>query len=86
MQFNKILDYMVIHDNTSYVLIMEEKQSIIAAGAGASTKFVFEDGQRIERAENVKDVTNYISRIDEMIERKRVGLKAYLGIGSTEDE
>lgn len=68
------------------ILIMEEKQSIIAAGAGASTKFVFEDGARIERAENVKDVTNYISRIDEMIERKRSGLKKYLEIGSAQDE
>ena len=46
----------------------------------------FEDGARIERAENVKDVTNYISRIDEMIERKRSGLKKYLEIGSAQDE
>lgn len=59
------------------ILIMEEKQTIIAMGAGASTKIVFqnetEGGQagRIERIENVKDVTNYIQRIDEMIERKR---------------
>lgn len=60
------------------ILIMEEKQSILAAGAGASTKFVFQNGERIERAENVKDVTNYISRIDEMIERKRAGIEAWL--------
>ena len=59
------------------ILIMEEKQTIIAMGAGASTKIVFqnetEGGQagRIERIENVKDVTNYIQRIDELIERKR---------------
>lgn len=59
------------------ILIMEEKQTIIAMGAGASTKIVFqnetEGGQagRIERIENVKDITNYIQRIDEMIERKR---------------
>ena len=37
------------------ILIMEEKQSILAAGAGASTKFVFEHGERIERVENVKE-------------------------------
>lgn len=60
------------------ILIMEEKQSILAAGAGASTKFVFQNGERIERAENVKDVANYISRIDEMIERKRVGIDTWL--------
>ena len=68
------------------ILIMEEKQSIVAVGAGASTKAVFsaaedqlKNGQpgkevklekRIERVENVKDVGQYIARIDEMIERK----------------
>ncbi len=51
------------------ILIMEEKQSIMAAGSGASTKFVFADG-RIERAENVKDLKNYIERTDEMLMRK----------------
>lgn len=60
------------------ILIMEEKQSILAAGAGASTKFAFQNGERIERAENVKDVANYISRIDEMIERKRTGIDTWL--------
>ena len=52
------------------ILIMEEKQSIVAAGAGASTKMVYQDG-RIERVENVKDVGQYIERIDEMIQRKK---------------
>ena len=51
------------------ILIMEEKQTILAAGAGASTKFVFAS-DHIERVENVKDVKQYIERIDEMIERK----------------
>lgn len=56
------------------ILIMEEKQTIVACGAGASTKAVFDndDGSvRIERVENVKDVTNYCDRIDEMIQRKK---------------
>ncbi len=58
------------------ILIMEEKQTIVACGAGASTKRVWtepdQDGtHRIERCENVKDVDTYIARIDEMIERKR---------------
>ncbi len=56
------------------ILIMEEKQTIIALGAGASTKVVFRETDnptRIERIENVKDVTNYIERIDEMIDRKK---------------
>lgn len=60
------------------ILIMEEKQPIIALGAGGSSKLVFDHGKRIERVENVKDVTNYIARIDEMIERKRTGIKTWL--------
>ena len=52
------------------ILIMEEKQTILALGAGSITKRVYPDG-RIERCENVKDVTQYMERIDEMIERKR---------------
>lgn len=57
------------------ILIMEEKQTIIALGAGASSKYVFSSEDRIERTENVKDVKLYISRIDEMIERKEKMLK-----------
>lgn len=53
------------------ILIMEEKQIILALGAGGSSKFVFPGGNRVERVENVKSLTDYISRIDEMIERKR---------------
>ena len=53
------------------ILIMEEKQTIMAVGAGASTKVVFPDENRIERVENVKDVRTYIENIDEMIDRKR---------------
>ena len=63
------------------ILIMEEKQSIVAVGAGASTKIVIPDDKvvidektgnpkKIIRSENVKDVEQYINRIDEMIERK----------------
>ena len=66
------------------ILFMEEKQPILALGAGGSTKLVFDNGKRIERVENVKDVTNYLERIDEMIERKRIGIETYLG-GVTDD-
>lgn len=60
------------------ILIMEEKQTIVAAGAGASTKIVLpepiekENGKKtnLVRIENVKDIAEYITRIDEMIERK----------------
>ena len=46
----------------------------MALGAGSISKRVYPD-RRIERCENVKDVDQYIERIDEMIERK----KALLG-------
>lgn len=52
------------------ILIMEEVQTIVACGAGAATKRVFGNG-RIERAMNVKDITSYIERTDEMIGRKQ---------------
>ena len=62
------------------ILIMEEKQSVIAAGAGASTKLVFKEpvenpaGKKkktnLIRIENVKAIDAYINRIDEMIDRK----------------
>lgn len=63
------------------ILIMEEKQSIVAAGAGASTKIVLKGMipmpgsrkkkmTRLMRIENVKAIDAYIDRIDEMIERK----------------
>lgn len=55
------------------ILIMEEVQSILALGAGASTKMVWAH-DRIERIENVKDIKSYIERIDEMIARKKAGL------------
>ncbi len=52
------------------ILIMEEKQTIAALGAGSTTKAVFPNG-RIERCDNVKDVALYIEKIDEMIRRKK---------------
>ena len=52
------------------ILIMEEKQTIAAVGAGTVTKRVY-GGGRIERCDTVKDVDLYIAKIDEMIDRKR---------------
>ena len=59
------------HEGLYNVLIMEEKQTIMALGAGSACKYVTDGGKTVTRSENVKDVTNYIDRIDEMIERKR---------------
>lgn len=51
--------------------IMEEKQSNYALGAGSISKFVYVDEDRIERVENVKNVEQYIDRVEEMIDRKK---------------
>ncbi|MGN0507081.1 MAG: coproporphyrinogen dehydrogenase HemZ [Lachnospiraceae bacterium] len=59
------------------VLIMEEHHTILALGAGGSTKFVFAGTDRLERVENVKSVKDYITRIDEMIARKQKFLLQY---------
>lgn len=61
------------HECIYNIYIMEEVQSIIALGAGGSTKLII--GDRIERVFNVKEVSEYIKRIDEMIERKKELLK-----------
>ena len=61
------------------ILIMEEVQTIVALGAGTVTKRVYGDG-RIERCDTVKDVSLYIERIEEMIERKRVLLLESCGL------
>jgi oxygen-independent coproporphyrinogen-3 oxidase len=56
------------------ILIMEEVQMILALGAGASSKFIdrnMTNGRRFGRVENVKNVAEYISRINEMAERKK---------------
>ena len=58
--------------------IMEEAETIIALGAGAITKIVYGDGTKIDRVPNVKSLTDYINRIDEMIERKKEGFIKYV--------
>ena len=50
---------------------MEETTSVIACGANAISKRVFCLENRIERSPNVKFIEEYISRLDEMIERKQ---------------
>lgn len=52
------------------ILIMEEQQTIMACGAGTTTKVLYPEENRLERAENVKEVEQYIERIDEMLLRK----------------
>ena len=51
------------------IYIMQEVQTIVSLGAGGSTKLVSDES--IERVFNVKEVSEYINRIDEMIDRKK---------------
>lgn len=57
------------------ILIMEEMQTIAAVGAGASTKLFIPEENRVERVENVKEVRNYMTRFEEMLDRKRALVK-----------
>ena len=53
---------------------MEETASVLALGAGAITKWLFDPkcrDLRIERAPNVRNIGEYIQRVDEMVRRKR---------------
>ena len=58
---------------------MEERQTILALGAGATSKFVFREKNQLERVENVKSLNDYIERTDEMIERKKRFLEKFGG-------
>ncbi len=62
------------------ILIMEEKHSILALGAGGATKLVLSGGERIERSENVKSLKDYLERTDEMIARKHAFFEQYKGL------
>lgn len=53
------------------IYIMEEIQTILAAGGGASTKLVDLSGNRIERIFNYKYPYEYISGFDEILNRKK---------------
>lgn len=53
------------------IQMIEERQTIIALGAAAVSKVVFLDEDRLERFPNLKDLHEYVTRIDEMIERKK---------------
>lgn len=50
--------------------MMEDKETIIALGADAVTKVVYIDDDKLERFANIKDVREYVNRIDEMIHKK----------------
>ena len=53
------------------IQMIEERQTIIALGAAAVSKVVFLEEDRLERFPNLKDLNEYVTRINEMIERKK---------------
>ncbi|WP_077367290.1 coproporphyrinogen dehydrogenase HemZ [Anaerosalibacter sp. Marseille-P3206] len=53
------------------ILIMEEKETIIAVGAGGVSKIFYPSENRIERVPNVKGLHDYLNRTAEMVERKK---------------
>ena len=52
------------------IKMMEEKETIMAAGMGAVSKIFFPKENRIERAPNVKSLEEYLNRTEEMLKRK----------------
>lgn len=63
------------YESVYNIQIMEEKQTILAVGAGAVTKVVFPHENRLERAFNVKSVEEYIRRVEEILDRKKALLE-----------
>lgn len=53
------------------ILIMEEKETIMAVGAGAISKIFYPRENRLERVPNVKNLMDYLNRTAEMVERKK---------------
>ena len=52
------------------IRIMEEKQTILALGAGGISKMYYPEENRLERVPNVSNYEIYISRLQEMLNRK----------------
>ena len=50
---------------------MEETAKVLAVGAGSISKWLFPGERRIERAPNLRNIEEYIARVDEMVARKR---------------
>ena len=59
------------------ILIMEEKQTILACGAGTSTKVVVPDGEgkpggrTIARCFDPRDLRTYLEHVEACVQRKR---------------
>ena len=69
-------------ENLYNICIMEELCSILAAGAGGSTKLVRRDGGKNERIVAPKYPTEYIAAIDRIC-RDKEKISRYYGIEET---
>lgn len=58
------------HESLYNIYIMEEVQTILAMGAGGSTKLVDKDGGRLERVFNYKFPLEYNKHFELMLKRK----------------
>ncbi|MDD3839781.1 MAG: coproporphyrinogen dehydrogenase HemZ [Clostridia bacterium] len=58
------------------IKMMGENQTIVAFGAGAVSKIFYSSDNRIERVMNVKNLTDYINRVEEMVQKKLSALAA----------
>lgn len=59
------------------VVMMEERQHILALGAGAVSKVMFFANDRLERIFNIKGIHDYVSRADEILDRKKDFFEKY---------
>ncbi len=57
-------------DSIYNIDMMEEVCNVIAFGAGAISKRIYSEQNRLQRSPNVKDLKTYIQRYESMVERK----------------
>src|SRR5699024_12165534 len=62
------------------IVIMEEVQTIIGIGCGASSKFIDSKTGKITQFSNAKDPAAYVLAYDESIEKKRFNFKCWGGV------
>ena len=71
-------------ENIYNIRMMGERQSVISAGAGSTTKIYFPGEDRFENIYNIKNIRLYIDTIDQVIEKKLRTLDRVLSGGRQE--
>ena len=66
------------YENIYNIRMMGERQSVISAGAGSTTKIYFPGEDRFENIYNIKNIRLYIDTIDNVIEKKLAALDKVL--------